>query len=435
MRNIPLFIDVLIMLSFFMGQSCKQSLQDKQSQASGYPREEVNEIIIEAENHAGSSSEFGIQSIAGNMKYVNVPDEGWLSYEIPIPVAGRYRTEVLLAAGTENGASCWMEDYFDNPHDRTYNITGKMFSSPSGNNQEFVSVFRDGSPLNKGLHKMKLHVDSGGAKIDRIKFTLLKEHRPTPQILTQKMSGQDWSLVWSDEFEEDGLPDTIIWTFDIGDWGWGNNELQYYTEGRLENARKQDGDLIIEARKDDLNGKWTSARLTTRGKVSFVYGKIELRAKVPAERGNWAAGWTLGDKYIDELSWPFCGEIDMLESVGYEMDDESGDGYAHASIHCGAYYFKLNNHPTSSIAVKNMKDEYHTYAMEWYPDKIMMYVDDNHYFTYQDTTTDLSWPYDQPQNIILNLAMGGGWGGAEGMDEKVNSQKFIIDYVRVYDLK
>jgi beta-glucanase (GH16 family) len=211
--------------------------------------------------------------------------------------------------------------------------------------------------------------------------------------------------------------------------------LQYYTEGRQENARIENGNLIIEARKNDMQEKWTSARLTTRGKTTFVYGRIEISAKVPAERGNWAAGWTLGDNYVDELSWPYCGEIDIMESVGYEMNDTTGDGIAHASVHCGAYYFKLNNHHTGITEVQNMKDEFHLYAIEWTPEYIKAFVDGKEYFSYDDTTDELTWPFDKPQNIILNLAMGGGWGGAQGMDESVSSQQIIIDYVRVLELQ
>ena len=142
---------------------------------------------------------------------------------------------------------------------------------------------------------MKLHLNGKGAKVDWVKFTLMKKHQLTPQTLTQKTDGTEWKIVWSDEFDGEGLIDTSKWTYDIGNWGWGNNELQYYTENRLENARQENGNLIIEARKNDMGEQWTSARLTTRGKVTFVYGRIECRAKVPPNRGNWAAGWTLGD--------------------------------------------------------------------------------------------------------------------------------------------
>ena len=280
---------------------------------------------------------------------------------------------------------------------------------------------------------MKLHFDQS-AYFDNIVFTLLKDHQITPKTLKQNTDGENWEVVWSDEFN--GLEiDTTLWTYDIGNWGWGNGELQYYTEERKENARVEDGNLIIEARKNDNGHEWTSARLTTRGKTSFIYGRIEFRAKVPSGKGNWAAGWTLGDEYIDELSWPYCGEIDILESVGYEMNDTTGNGIAHASAHSGAYYFKLGNQPTGVIDVENMNNSYHIYAVEWLPDAIYSYVDGILYATYNDTSTDLSWPFSKPQNIILNLAMGGGWGGYYGIDPNLTSQKMIIDYVRVYELR
>jgi beta-glucanase (GH16 family) len=280
---------------------------------------------------------------------------------------------------------------------------------------------------------MKFHFDQA-MQVDWIKFKLLKPQDKTPVTLTQKTTGDNWEVVWSDEFDGTTI-DATKWTYDVGNWGWGNNELQYYTANRTENARIENGHLIIEARKNDQGEPWTSARLTTRGKVSFLYGKIEFRAKVPVERGNWAAGWTLGDEYVDELSWPYCGEIDILESVGYEMNDVTGNGIAHASAHSRAYYFKLGNQPTATIPVENMNEQFHTYAVEWTPDGIDILVDGQPYFNYSDTSTALTWPFNKPQNIILNLAMGGGWGGAQGMDESINSQKMIIDYVRVYERK
>lgn len=270
--------------------------------------------------------------------------------------------------------------------------------------------------------------------IDWVKFELMKIHERSPKTMTQSTKGENWELVWADEFDGEHV-DTTKWTYDIGNWGWGNGEEQYYTENRIENTRLENGNLIIEARRNDMGEAWTSARLTTRGKVSFLYGKIELRAKVSQYRGNWSAGWTLGDEYVDELSWPFCGEIDILESVGYEMNDRNGNGIAHASAHSGAYYFKLGNQPAGIIDVENMNNMFHTYAVEWTPEEIRAYVDDNLYFTYNDTTSELSWPFNKPQNLILNLAMGGGWGGYYGIDENVNSQKMIVDYVRVYELR
>ena len=155
---------------------------------------------------------------------------------------------------------------------------------------------------------------------------------------------------------------------------------------------------------------WTSARLTTQGKTSFTYGRVEFRAMVPEGRGTWAAGWLLGDAYRDELSWPYCGEIDVLECVGYEIDDATGAGLNHATCHTRAYYFKQGNQIGSEIAVDSMNSVFHTFAIEWYPDAIHGYLDGGHYYTYDKTADRLEWPFNEPQNIIINLAVGGGWG-------------------------
>ncbi len=423
----------LIIATLFLGQfifySCDTNVKPMDNSISNGTSKPV-EVKVEAESCKQSNVEYEIVTADPTFAYVKTMSAGWIIFEVNVPVAGRYKSQVHLSGESEEVVTCWIEDYHDNKDDRTYNITGDItFSEPSS----FMTGSKDGSPLDTGVHKMKLHFDKK-SNIDWIKFSLLKEHQITPQSLTQKTDGSQWELVWSDEFESSGV-DTTKWTYDIGNWGWGNGEHQYYTQGRPENARIENGNLIIEARKNDMGQEWTSARLTTRGKVSFLYGKIEFRAKVPSQRGNWAAGWTLGDDYIDELSWPYCGEIDILESVGYEMDDDTGNGIAHASAHSGAYYFKLGNQPTGVIDVANMNKEYHTYTIEWLPHEINSYVDGRHYLTYNDTSTDLSWPFTKPQNIILNLAMGGGWAGYHGIDENINSQKMIIDYIRVYELR
>jgi beta-glucanase (GH16 family) len=265
-------------------------------------------------------------------------------------------------------------------------------------------------------------------------FTLIQDHLKTPTTYTQNTKGTKWKLAWSDEFDGEGLPNAENWNYNIGNWGWGNNEPQYYTEAREKNARQENGALIIEAHKNDMQQDWTSARLTTAGKASFLYGKIEFRAKVPVGRGTWSAGWLLGDDYQDEISWPYCGEIDVLECVGYEINDTTGDGINHASCHTRAYYFKQGNHLTATIPVENMNQEWHTYGIEWYPDSVRAYVDDQFYYTYDKTANELEWPFSKPQNIILNLAVGGGWGGAKGIDENWDKHQFIVDYVRVYGM-
>lgn len=386
------------------------------------------EVVVEAESFNDASSPYSI--LDGEITRVVMDTAGWLAFDVDFEVAGRYKTQVVAA--TEHvDTRVWVEDYYDNPDGRTYNVTGYI---PVAVNDEFNTFHVDGSPFDKVTHKMKLHLQEGQVSVDKIIFTLMREHQDTPVTKTQQVGEGDWELVWSDEFDGEAV-DTTKWTYDIGNWGWGNFELEYYTAHREENARIEDGHLVIEARKNDMGGDWTSARLTTRGKVSFLYGKIELRAVVPREKGNWAAGWTLGDDYVDEIDWPYCGEIDILESVGYEVDNETGDGIAHATVHTPAYYFKINNQISSTREVQDIADEFHTYSVEWYKDRILGFVDGEQYYEYDKNANKMEWPFDKPQNIILNLAMGGGWGGAMGMDTTVTSQKFILDYVRVYELK
>lgn len=420
------FIFPVCLLAFSCG-SPKESNDDQSTEQVTSKPAKV-EVVVEAEDFVESSSEF--EKVEGDRSYVSIDSEGWLAYDVTFDIAGRYRTQVFVSADSDE-ATTWIEDYIDNKDGRNYNVTGNIKLSP---NDSFNPFHVEGSPFNNNLHKMKLHASQGGLKVDKIVFTLMKEHDVTPKSYTQNMEGDEWSIVWSDEFDGSEV-DTSKWVYDFGDWGWGNNELQYYTANREENARIENGNLIIEARKNDNGNEWTSARLTTRGKESFLYGKIEFKAQVPGGKGNWAAGWTLGDSYADELSWPYCGEIDIMESVGYEVVKETGNGIAHCSVHTPAYYFKINNQITATKDITNITGEYHTYAVEWTPSEIRGYVDGEQYYVYDKTANELEWPFAKPQNIILNLAMGGGWGGAQGMDETLTSQKLIIDYVRVYELK
>lgn len=349
-----------------------------------------------------------------------------IPFTLEVPASGRYEV-TISASGFSGPLTARIEDHTDNQDGRFYDVTGGMVFEEAGEST------KDGSPLRAGTHQMNLHLDQA-ATIESLNIELMVAHQETPVTLTQNMEGDEWELTWSDEFEGE-VVDTTKWTYDVGDWGWGNNELQYYTVADPNNARIEDGSLVIEARKDAETGDWTSARLTTRGKETFLYGKIEFRAVVPREKGNWAAGWTLGDSYVDEKSWPYCGEIDILESVGYEVDNETGDGIAHVTVHTPAYYFKINNQISNTKDIVDIAEEYHTYSVVWSPTEVQGFVDGEHYYTYDKNADEREWPFGEPQNIILNLAMGGGWGGAQGMDTTISSQKFLIDYVRVYQKK
>lgn len=413
--------------------NCTSNQKNKNNQ-DNFSNSDSSTITVQAEDYVNSKSAEVEKFNEKNTVFVKSNIGGWLEYKVQVPEPGRYKIRLKGSTADSSDVACWIEDYVDNKDGRTYNITGNMMLKRASLSGIDNMIEKDGSPLDSGMHMMRLHYDTGKVIFDKICFELIKKRISTPLILTQKTSGKEWKLVWSDEFNGTGLPDTTKWTFDIGNWGWGNNELEYYTVNRLENAREEEGNLIIEARKDDGVYPWSSARLTTRGKESFLYGKIDFRAKVPAGRGTWSAGWLLGDEYKDELSWPYCGEIDVLENVGYELDQATGNGKTHASVHCGAYYFKLNNQPTAIVDVENMTNEYHTYSLEWLAGKITVLVDGKKYFEYSDTSNNLTWPFDKPQDLIINLAIGGGWGGAKGMDPEMKSAKLIIDYVRVYEL-
>ena len=351
-------------------------------------------------------------------------DAGWIEFELRVDTNGRYRCELETTEGPENGTA-WVEDYVENPDGRSYDVTGPM-TLPAGGGR----VARDGSPLDVGVHRMRLHLGGGATTVKSLRFARMVRHQMTPTTLVQRTQGDEWVLVWSDEFDGRGVPNPTRWTYDVGDWGWGNREPQYYTVGRPENARQENGILIIEARPDDLGHEWTSARLTTRGKVSFLYGRIEIRAMVPSADGTWAAGWLLGDAYRDEKSWPYCGEVDVLEAVGCEIDDATGAGRNHASCHTRAYYFKQGNHISSTLPMDTMARAFHVYAMEWDEHSVRMSVDGQQYYVYDRKEPEGAWPFDQPQNLILNLAMGGGMGGP--IQEGLGAQRFLIDYVRVY---
>lgn len=236
---------------------------------------------------------------------------------------------------------------------------------------------------------------------------------------------------WADEFEKNGLPDPAKWGYDEGGSGWGNNELQYYTKANIKNAHIEDGVLTIEAIKEKLdNSNYSSARLVTKGKNDFLYGRVEARAKIPAGRGNWAAIWMLASQSdYGKQFWPDNGEIDILEHVGYDP------GIIHASVHTKAYNHMINTQKTSRAILDKWDTEFHLFRIDWTPDYIRSYIDGKLYFEFQNPKSSWEqWPFDKKQHILMNLAIGGNWGGQKGVDDTVFPNKFQIDYIRVYAL-
>jgi beta-glucanase (GH16 family) len=252
-----------------------------------------------------------------------------------------------------------------------------------------------------------------------------------------------WQLAWSDEFDGDKL-DRSKWTPDIWAPRKVNDEDQAYTD-REKNLRVEDGMLVIEAHKEDYDGAdYTSGRIHSAGKGDFLYGRFEVRAKLPRGQGTWAAIWMLpSDPYKYSTTcepgedwqgsetcdaWPNSGEIDIMEHVGYQM------GHVHGTVHNEAYYWMKWEQRKGRVLVDDLHEEFHVYALEWSPERIDIFVDDVHYFVYVNEHTGWNaWPYDHPYNLILNVAVGGGWGRAGGpIDDSIFPQRMLVDYARVY---
>lgn len=244
-----------------------------------------------------------------------------------------------------------------------------------------------------------------------------------------------WRVVWQDEFEDNRL-DAAKWNIEINARGGGNQELQYYTD-RDSNLRLEDGCLIIEARREDYTAvdptsgrsetrRYTSGRINTKGKADWTYGRFEIRAMLPGGKGLWPAIWMLGAN-IDEVGWPACGEIDIMEHVGFERD------LIHANIHTQAYNHMIGTNRGDQTTVPDLHEMFHVYALEWHKNQLDFFVDDTLYFTYEnDGVGFASWPFDNPHYLLLNVAVGGTWGGRQGIDDTVIPQRMTVDYVRVY---
>ncbi len=253
--------------------------------------------------------------------------------------------------------------------------------------------------------------------------------------------GAKWELVWSDEFDRDGLPDPAKWDYEDG--FVRNREKQYYTRERKENARVESGLLVIEGHKEqfknpqykagstnsrsvDEYAQYTAASLITSRKASWLYGRIEVRAKLPQGQGVWPAIWMLGDNQ-DAAGWPRCGEIDIMEFVGHDPD------HVHATVH----YSLDGKHKSSGSKLQTPApyEDFHIYAVEWNKDRMDFFFDEKKYHTFELKAADEKGenPFRKPQFLMINLALGEAWGGK--IDDAIMPQKYLIDYVRVYKEK
>ena len=238
-----------------------------------------------------------------------------------------------------------------------------------------------------------------------------------------------WVLVWSDEFNGPEI-DESKWGYDIGtgDWGWGNDEAQYYTNNS-NNSFIENGKLIIQALLQNYGGaNYTSARMVTRNQGDWTYGRIEVRAKLPGGVGTWPAIWMLPTDWVYG-GWPYSGEIDIMEHVGFNP------GNIVATAHCEIYNWWNGIPPQSGeLMVNDFNTEFHDYIIEWKENSIKWYVDDAHYFTYSNNNQGSAyWPFDQDFHLLLNIAIGGTWGGQQGIDDSIFPVRLEVDYVRVYE--
>ncbi|MCU7549704.1 family 16 glycosylhydrolase [Chitinophagaceae bacterium LB-8] len=245
--------------------------------------------------------------------------------------------------------------------------------------------------------------------------------------VTTPLTYPGYTLVWNDEFSGTTL-DANIWNFETGNGsnGWGNNELEYYTNS-TKNAFVSNGNLIIEARKESIGGfNYSSARLTTQNKKSFTYGRIDIRAKLPKGKGVWPALWMLGNN-ITSAGWPACGEIDIMELLGHEITKSYG------TLHYGSSSATHGSKGTSfTLSSSSFYDQFHVFSMDWKQDQIKLYVDNNLFLTVNKSDVGTApYPFNAPFFFIFNVAVGGNWPGSPDATTTF-PQRMIVDYIRVF---
>ena len=245
----------------------------------------------------------------------------------------------------------------------------------------------------------------------------------TFQTFNLYVEGEGSTATWSEEFNYNGVVDSDTWTHEIGngDWGWGNGEYQYYTSS-LNNSIVEDGVLKISAKKEDVAGyEYTSARIVSRDKFEFQYGRVDIRAKLPTGAGTWPALWLLGSNHY-EIGWPECGEIDIMEHWGHNPTVIAGS--IHTPMSHGDTWTK------GTINISDYHEEFHIYSIDWNENRIQFLVDDELYYTYAPSPKDSeNWPFDQEMFFILNVAMGGHWFD---VDPQFNESTMEVDYIRIY---
>ncbi len=307
-----------------------------------------------------------------------------------------------------------------------------------------IKLARDGK-MQSALVRAVSNVEVTDGQLDiRFKASVGQPILNAMIVRKKSTNAEQWQLVWSDEFDYQGKPDPNKWSYDVWPARKVNNEDQAYTD-RLNNVHVKDGNLIITANREDYgNAEYTSGRIHSQGKGDFLYGRADIRAKLPAGQGTWSAIWMLPSdpfKYSTTCqknedwqgsascdAWPNSGEIDIMEHVGYDMQT------IHGTVHNKAYYWANWQQRKAAIEGKNVDQEFHLYSIEWTPKHITILFDNTPYFFYSnDSSGWKSWPYDHPYHVILNLAIGGAWGKAGGpIDDSIFPVSMEVDYVRIF---
>mgnify|MGYP006283668183 CR=1 FL=1 len=423
---------LLILLSLVYFQGCVE--KDPGFEADfNYTMEDDNHVVYTNES---SGEYYSLTWNFGNGETLTTTDKR-AAQEVYYPNAGDYTvslsvlnysglsdtaTKTISILNSDLTVSFTMETDPENPNHVTLTNTSQ------GTYDSFTWRYRDKSVEDEmtidayfpfaGTFEITLQVFKGNNDFTASKTVTIAQD--DPDYL------DNLGLIWSDEFEGETI-NSNNWTFETGAGGWGNQELQNYTNGQ--NAAIVDGKLVITARKVNENkepGSYTSSRMISEGKQEFRYGRMEINAKLPSGTGVWPAIWMLGSNFRS-AGWPACGEMDIMEYVGYQPN------VVHATVHTPSGY--AGNGSGSSQSVETCEEEFHIYGMIWTDKELVFYVDspDNVTHTYAPSAKNTdNWPFDQPAFFILNLAVGGTWGGAEGIDNSIFPQTLEIDYVRVY---
>lgn len=433
---LSLKFSLVLMLAALFLISCDQD--EKSDYQVDFKYEEIDENNIRFVNES-EGEYYSLSWDFGNGK-TEVTTNKAEQYEIYYPTAGEYtvklsaldysggkkeKTETIVISNSDFEISFTATINSNKPNEVT------LVNTSVGDVTSFKWLFRDKVIENesttvayfpyRGNYEITFEAKQGDEVFTETKTIHIA--RDDPNYST------DYTLVWSDEFNGSNI-NTSDWTFETGAGGWGNQELQNYTNG--DNATIVDGKLVLTAKKVNNNkvaGSYTSTRMITMGKKEFTYGKIEVSAKLPSGTGIWPAIWMLGGN-INSVSWPACGEIDIMEYVGFEPD------VVHGTVHTPAGYGANGN--GSSKSLTTAEEEFHTYGILWTEQSIKFYVDtpDNLVHTYNpNTKTADNWPFDKPHFFIFNIAVGGTWGGAQGIDNAIFPQTMEIDYVRVYQIE